>query len=295
MPPPSLDALQAFAEVAGRGSFTAAARALGKSQSTLSESVANLEIDLGVSLFDRSGRQPRLTSQGEALLSGARLVLDGVDRLRRQAAQLESGVEARLTLVLSDTYPSAELERIVGDFSGRFPALELECLFGEDDDVLHWVAEGRAHLGFVSARDTYPASFAHSRLDGESRIALYASRSHPLAALDSVGSTDLSAHRELRLGTYLQGAGRGRSGPSWSSPSYLLLLELARLGMGWAELPRWLVEHYGGGLLVELPVAGWPRPVQIDMVWSRLAIPGPAQSWWIERLAGPSRAVRPPL
>ncbi len=52
----SPEALTAFAEAATLGSFSAAARKLGKSQSTVSSAIANLEIDLGLSLFDRSSR-----------------------------------------------------------------------------------------------------------------------------------------------------------------------------------------------------------------------------------------------
>ncbi|MBN3774537.1 LysR family transcriptional regulator, partial [Burkholderia sp. Se-20378] len=62
------EALLAFAEAALLGSFTAAARKLGKRQSTVSEAIANLEIDLGVQLFDRSTRAPTLTDAGRALL-----------------------------------------------------------------------------------------------------------------------------------------------------------------------------------------------------------------------------------
>ena len=50
----SLESLAAFAQVASEGSFSAAARKLGKSQSTISETIANLEVDLNVALFDLS-------------------------------------------------------------------------------------------------------------------------------------------------------------------------------------------------------------------------------------------------
>ena len=54
----SLEALFMFVEAAALGSFSAAARKLGKQQSTVSEAIANLEIDLGLTLFDRSTRRP---------------------------------------------------------------------------------------------------------------------------------------------------------------------------------------------------------------------------------------------
>ena len=61
----SPEALTAFVEAAASGSFSAAARRMRKSQSTISTAISNLETDLGLTLFDRSTRQPTLTAQGE--------------------------------------------------------------------------------------------------------------------------------------------------------------------------------------------------------------------------------------
>ena len=64
----SLDQLETFASVAETGSFSAAARRLGRTQSTVSVAIANLEADLGVALFDRTPRVPTLTEAGRSLL-----------------------------------------------------------------------------------------------------------------------------------------------------------------------------------------------------------------------------------
>lgn len=54
----SIEQLEAFAAAAEQGSFSAAGRALGKAQSAISTQVANLEIDLGVELFDARAAAP---------------------------------------------------------------------------------------------------------------------------------------------------------------------------------------------------------------------------------------------
>ncbi|MDP3309728.1 MAG: LysR family transcriptional regulator, partial [Polaromonas sp.] len=77
----SPEALTAFAEAATLGSFSAAARKLGKSQSTISSAIANLEIDLGLSLFDRSSRKPALTEHGRVMLGKVQDILAASDRL----------------------------------------------------------------------------------------------------------------------------------------------------------------------------------------------------------------------
>ena len=88
----SPESLQAFAQAAHSGSLSAAARRLGKSQSTISEAVARLEIDLGVTLFERGPRRLQLTEAGASLLAHADEVLAAADRLARHAAGLASGV-----------------------------------------------------------------------------------------------------------------------------------------------------------------------------------------------------------
>ena len=70
----SLDQLRTFIAAAEEGSFSAAGRKLQRAQSLVSQTLANLEEQIGVKLFDRSGRYPRLTEQGSALLRDARAV-----------------------------------------------------------------------------------------------------------------------------------------------------------------------------------------------------------------------------
>ncbi len=69
--PYSPESLQAFVEAAALGSFSAAARRLRKTQSTVSTAIAHLEADLGMVLFDRSGRYPQLTDAGRQVLGHA--------------------------------------------------------------------------------------------------------------------------------------------------------------------------------------------------------------------------------
>ncbi|HFK2041589.1 TPA: LysR family transcriptional regulator, partial [Pseudomonas aeruginosa] len=138
----SPESLEAFVQAVSLGSFSAAARKLGKSQSTVSEAIARLEIDLGLELFDRSGRQPQLTEAGRTLLGRVEEVLGASDRLRRVAALLAGGSEPRVTLALSDTYHSARYEARLAELDERYPELEFECLIAEDQDVIAQVSRG---------------------------------------------------------------------------------------------------------------------------------------------------------
>ncbi|RQO72980.1 LysR family transcriptional regulator [Aquitalea sp. FJL05] len=282
----SLDAIAAFSTAAELGSFSAAARRLGKSQSTISEAIANLEIDLGVSLFERSGRQPVLTPAGQQLLSHARQLLDASDTLGRVAGLLGGGLEPRLTIVLSDTFQSQALEQMLRRFEQQFPALELETLVAEKEDVIDLVESGRAQLGFVSGLARYPADIGHYPMADASQSNLYVASGHPLATLPEVSREQLAAERELRLNTYYGPPSATLSARCWSAPSYLLLLEMTRLGFGWAELPCWLAVNFGGDELQALNVAGWPKSVRVDLVWSQARQPGRAAAWVLAQLMG---------
>ncbi|CUJ64799.1 HTH-type transcriptional activator AllS [Achromobacter xylosoxidans] len=281
----SLESLATFAQVAAEGTFSAAARKLGKSQSTVSETIANLEVDLNVTLFDRSQRQPALTEAGQVLLGQALQVLAANDRLNRSASQLSAGLEPRLTVVLSDTFQSETFENMLSQIDQRYPALRFECLIAEYEDVVALVQQGRAHLGLMAAQENYPPDMAHATLREASEIVPCVGRGHPLATLSGVTKDHLKTERELRLSTYeLDDKASAPSQSTWSAPGYLMLLEMATLGFGWAELPRWMLHRFGRGQLVELAVPGWPRQIRVDAVWSTRRPLGPAGAWLLQSL-----------
>ena len=78
-------------------------------QSAVSHAIANMESELGVSLFDRQGRRPVMTPQGQALLANARDILLRVDAMRARAQGLGEGVELELPLVVDTLFPIAHV------------------------------------------------------------------------------------------------------------------------------------------------------------------------------------------
>src|SRR3546814_13495285 len=84
----SLDQLRAFIAAVDEGSFSAAARKLYRVQSAVSGWVGGLENQLGVVLFDRTTRFPKLTPAGALLLVDARNVVSGVDAMKARAKQI---------------------------------------------------------------------------------------------------------------------------------------------------------------------------------------------------------------
>src|SRR5471032_2742775 len=104
---PTLDQLRVFLTVVEVGSFAAAARKLYRATSVISYSIANLELQLGVQLFDRkTTRKPRLTVAGRTVLIEARTVFNGIDGLRAKVKGLVQGLEAEVHLALDVMLPA---------------------------------------------------------------------------------------------------------------------------------------------------------------------------------------------
>lgn len=276
----SPEALTAFVETVSCGSFSAAARRLRKSQSTISTAIAHLEADLGVTLFDRSTRQPLLTAEGQRVLSYVQAILSASERLDELAVSLSGETEARLTFVLSDTLHPDVLEDLLAQFDRRFPHTEFECLVGEDDDVVDLLQKGRAQVGLIEARENYPTDIGHTRLPMQTRMAIYVSPTHPLAAERGLEWELLSTWRELRLNTYLENHTTPARGPVWSAPNYLMLLSMAAQGLGWCALPCALVDEFARSAeLTMLDIVGWPISVSTDLLWHKASPLGAAGSW----------------
>lgn len=280
----SPESLEAFLYVVESGSFSAAARKLKKSQSTISTAIANLETDLGVVLFDRTSRHPTITSQGLGVLPYVKAIFSASERLDEFAIRLTDNIEPRLSFVLSDLWQTSHHESILQQFSDRYPDIEFECIIAEDDDVIDSIQSGRAHVGVLRVQNNYPTNISTARLQVGTEMAIFIHQSHPLARQKELDIDALQTVRQLVLKTYVRPDNVLSTGPVWSSPSLLMLLEMAEQGFGWGVLPRWLVQQFGHQVLKELPFDGWPKLFEVDVAWSNKIPPGPAGRWLIDQL-----------
>ena len=260
----SQEVLQAFVQAATQGSFSAAARKLGRSQSTISAAVASLEIDLNLTLFDRSSRKPSLTPAGHVMLQRAEEILAATSRLEMTASQLSQGVEAKLTVAISDTYQSDRFEAALSAFEPRYPDLELECLIAECADLVALVQSGRAHVAFAEMQDSYPPDLVSSTVEERTEFALFVSREHPLANAEryrpghpaTASRTAPGDHRQSlrkpRQGTGL--VGTELSDAAGNGPGRIRLGTAATLAGG--TFRRGIIAGTGGARLAENGVGG---------------------------------------
>ena len=280
----SLESLQLLVAAADSGSFSAAARRLGKAQSAVSTGIANLEIDLGLTLFDRSGRLPRLTAPGERMVAEARALLAQQGQLQALAAELAAGIEARLTLAIDDESLLPWLTPVLEQLAAAYPLLELELLFPMMEDLSDMLLAGRAQLGIGYQGLTTPAALTRFGL-GRMAMPLVVAPDHPLAQMAAPSLEDLRQHRQLLVTARQPGTERERfrlSTAIWWVEGDLSVLELVKRGLGWATVPAFLLtEAQAHGDVVCLPDEALPPipELSIELLWHSAHPIGPAAQW----------------
>lgn len=177
----SFDQLRMFVASADEGSFSAAARRVRRTQSAVSEAILSLEAQLGVVLFDRAGRYPRLTKEGVVLLADARAVITGVDAMKARAKGIAGGLEAELTAVLDVFLPIEVIAEAAREFRIQFPATPLRLYVEALGSAVQPVLDGRASFGVVGSLPTLPTGLIKERLF-DVKLMMVAAASHPLAS-----------------------------------------------------------------------------------------------------------------
>ncbi|QIE45194.1 LysR family transcriptional regulator [Pseudohalocynthiibacter aestuariivivens] len=142
------DHLRSFRTVATSGSFTAAAKLLSKSQSTVSGQVSGLEDHLGVQLFVRTTRSCRLTPEGRELFEYSEVVLEAVDRIYDALSPTLLGGKVKVG-VPDDGYLFQLITDGLRSFIGKRPDVNIEIVAGLADDLNVSLASGLLDLAVV--------------------------------------------------------------------------------------------------------------------------------------------------
>ncbi|MFN4117974.1 LysR family transcriptional regulator [Acidovorax sp.] len=244
----TLDQIRMFVTVAEAGSFRSGASRLLRAQSAVSHAIANLETQLGIALFDRSGHRPVLTAAGLALLEDARAVLLKVDFMKARARGLGEGVETELSLVVDTLYPLPVVAAALKDLRDALPAVRLRVTTEPLGGPLQALRDKRCDLAILAGED-----FLDPRIETEAlqpvAIVAVAARGHPLARRHkaSLSSRDLADHLQVVLEDptpLSQGRDFGVLSPETlrvGTQDAKRALILA--GVGWGRLPRWAVER----------------------------------------------------
>jgi DNA-binding transcriptional LysR family regulator len=287
--PLSLEQLLTLQAAADSGSFSAAARRLGKAQSVVSTAIANLETDLDITLFERGGRYPHLTPAGEQILRQARQILGQCEALTAYAGELAAGVEPKLTLAIDDDSQLPWLGGIHEACALQFPQVELELLFPLMEDLVEMLLSGRAQLG-IGYEPQQPREELCCHSLGRVGLPLVVAPHHPLAGMHQVTRETLQGQRQILATGHGTGPERSRfriSTQVWWVEGDQAMLEIVKKGLGWASVPEVLLAApLKNREVVRLHAAkalGQPS-LQLGLWWHRAHPLGRAGLWLREAL-----------
>ena len=251
--------LELFAAVARRGSFAAVAREVDVDPSSISRAISELEAELGLRLFQRTTRSMALTEAGDLYLGRVEPLMEELGHARDAASQISGAPHGLLRVTASVTFGQMRLLPLLPAFRARFPDLKIEFLF--TDENVNLVSERMdvaIRLGPVVEGDLIAAKL----MDTHYRVV--ASPSYLGAHPPLKVPLDLQRHRALLFTlrayrtTWLFRNEEGReesvpiAGDITLAPAGSLLAA-ARLGLGPALLPNWLVDDViAMGHLVDL-------------------------------------------
>jgi DNA-binding transcriptional LysR family regulator len=184
-----IDELAQFRALAAEGYLALAADALGVSQSTLSRTVAKLEQEAGVELFDRRRGRLELNQYGEILLAHAVRAEDELENARARIDALRDPSGGTVSIAYVSSFGGWLIPRVVREYRALFPDIRFVLRGGTADTVLDALREGSADLAFLSPDPRDPDIEWHP-LTAE-RLVLGVPVGHPLAGRASVTVADL--------------------------------------------------------------------------------------------------------
>jgi DNA-binding transcriptional LysR family regulator len=271
----SSDNVAVFLAVLDHGSFSAAARALGKVPSAVSMTIANLEAALDLALFDRTSREPVPTAAARALEPRARQIALQLRQLDVHALALHAGLEKTLAIAVAPELLAAPWSTPLQTLAHEFPALEVSIVSAPQAHAMRMLHEGAVQLALVFERPGLDAREGFQEVSSELLVAVV-SPDHPLYQPDQscVSHEDLIAGRQIAVASQADSRLNNRtlvSRTTWRTDSHLATLGLVQAGLGWAYLPRALVlPLLATGALVEIVLENMSNEIRLwaDIVWS---------------------------
>ncbi|WP_333653032.1 LysR family transcriptional regulator [Lacrimispora sp.] len=152
----NLPQLYYFLKLAELQHYTKAAKELYIAQPSLSDSIASLEQELGISLFQKKGRNVQLTKYGEEFYMHVSQALNELERgiasMKNHSGQVEGSIDIGcIPTLLGDFLPSA-----IQNYRGKNPRTKFNIFQGHSIEVAHGVASGKYDLGFCSKVEDEP-------------------------------------------------------------------------------------------------------------------------------------------
>lgn len=284
--------LEAFERAAHLGSFTRAAEDLDLTQPSVSARIAGLEAELGGELFERGGRQLKLTPLGEMFLPYAERALAAVRDGRRAASRFREGRGGAITIATFVELALYLLAEPMDQLREQFPTLDIRVRLRTYPEIIAMLQNGDAALGLAFA----PLWQRGIKIEAHFQERLYpiAASTHPLARQQAERGTlylsDIYEHNIFRvpmspnvnsvLSEIIEQTRQQGRGALVTVPAIMAVRPVIE-GQGIAFLPESFVQrHVDEGRLLCLEVADMPdlysEPIIISLATRKLDAPSRA-------------------
>ncbi len=232
-------ALVDFNLVARHGGVGRAARATGRPKATLSRRVVELEMSLGLRLFERGARVLKLTEEGKALYERTSVLLSEIDETAGAIAQGGASPRGRLRISAPLLFSQAAMGKLAAGFALKYPEIRLEVT--TEDRPVDMVEEG---YDLVIRVNPAPDANLIGRVFLRDRLVAVAARGL-LRSAGAVPAVIRGTRRERDVWRLVTPAGKAAVDvePVLSLASLFMVRDAVRLGVGAAQLPLSLVSH----------------------------------------------------
>ncbi|MBA1204540.1 LysR family transcriptional regulator [Pseudomonas capeferrum] len=273
----SSDTIQLFLAVLDQGSFSAAARVLGRVPSAVSMAIGNLEAELGYPLFERNSREVTATARARALEPHARLIAEQLGQWRIHALELSLGLESTLAIAAVPDIDHGPLLEAVGALCVRHPLLDIEILSAPQEEALQLLDDGRVNLCLAFAGLQVDARRNFQNLGVESLVAVI-SPAHPALRDKRIRYLeDLIAVRQILVCSRDLPISDTRSligATHWRTDSLDMALQMVEAGLGWGDFPLSRVT----------PLLANGRLLRLDFRNTRNELQLPVHAFWLKQL-----------
>ncbi|MEZ2902011.1 LysR family transcriptional regulator [Acinetobacter terrestris] len=278
-----------FKTVIESGSFSAAARKLGKVPSAVSMSIANLEIDLNLSLFQRVGREPVPTPQALTLYEKTEQLLIEINQWKQHAFALSEGLESALNIVVVSELLHTHWTDYISLIEKQFPELQINIFSAPQEDALKMLLNQTAQLALMFEREQLESREQFVELKREALV--------PVAAIDSsIAAFEQVSYEQILQSRQIVVASRDRtikpellfSKKYWRTDNHHSACSMIIEGLGWGVLPLEMLNqnpHIRQQLKILKFLDFSPKfEYFVDLVWSRESQLGAAAHFLINHI-----------
>ncbi len=271
----TLKQLRYFEALARHGHFGRAADACAISQPALSMQIRDLETSLGAALFERGGRQVRLTGFGDTISTRVRSILQQVDEIGELARVAGGALAGRLRIGVIPTVAPYLLPAVLRRMAAAYPDLDIHVRETLTDRLIDELSDGQIDTAIVALPVSEPA-FDEFQLFTERFVLIRPADQATAPVPDAAGLQDSRlllleeghCFRDQALAFCNVSPPRGHDGLDGSSLS--TLVQMVGAGLGITLIPDMAIAIETRSAAVSVARFAAPEPARtIGMIWRR--------------------------